>query len=287
MDERDLQLLVVLANTKNITKAADKLYLTQSALSKRIAAIERELNISLLLRSRQGVHFTAEGETVLRYAENIRQQFEQMRNSIKHHQGAVTGTLNAGISINYAAYHLPAILAAYRRACPQVNANIKTDYNRHLFLQLLDGSLDVAIIRGDFPWKDKRILLQTEKICVICHPQDKNKPLSEIPYIRRKSDTVFQRELTQWLKEQNISVKPEGICVDNISICVEMVKRGLGWTVVPEIALADFHGEIRPLFFLNGEPLERSTYLMYNETALALPQVKAFIDVVIKENNHV
>ena len=54
MDERDFELLDILEKTKNITHAADLLYVTQSSLSKRITAIENELGVTLLIRSRQG-----------------------------------------------------------------------------------------------------------------------------------------------------------------------------------------------------------------------------------------
>lgn len=65
MDERDFELLITLNETENITHAADRLYISQSSLSKRIRAIEQELGICILLRSRHGVHFTPEGEEVL------------------------------------------------------------------------------------------------------------------------------------------------------------------------------------------------------------------------------
>ena len=58
MDEKDFELLSVLNETRNITKAAERLFMTQSALSKRIKAIEKDLEIEMLLRSRQGIHFT-------------------------------------------------------------------------------------------------------------------------------------------------------------------------------------------------------------------------------------
>ena len=60
MDEKDYELLHALDETRNITHAADKLYMTQSALSKRIKALEQELGVEIVLRSRQGIRFTAE-----------------------------------------------------------------------------------------------------------------------------------------------------------------------------------------------------------------------------------
>ena len=65
MDEKDFELLEALDETRNITHAADKLYMTQSALSKRIKSMEQELGVEILLRSRQGIRFTPAGEKVL------------------------------------------------------------------------------------------------------------------------------------------------------------------------------------------------------------------------------
>ena len=77
----------------------------------------------------------------------------------------------------------------------------------------------------------------------------KGLPLNEIPYIGHKTDSVFERELAQWIHENNIQVnQAKGIIVDSIGTCVEMVNRGLGWAIVPEICLRDFHGNMKPLF---------------------------------------
>ena len=64
MDEKDYELLHALDETRNITHAADKLYMTQSALSKRIKALEQELGVEIVLRSRQGIRFTPAGSMI-------------------------------------------------------------------------------------------------------------------------------------------------------------------------------------------------------------------------------
>lgn len=282
MDERDFELLEILDQTKNITKAADRLYVTQSALSKRISQIEEELGVTIMLRSRQGIHFTPEGEEVLLRTRAAAVQLKQMREHLEQSRGYISGTLNAGISINYAQYHLPDLLMEFRRHYPHVVTHIITDQSRNLYTKIMDGTVDVAIIRGEYPWKEKKLLLDREKICAICSPEDQNKPLSEIPYIARKTDAAFQRELAQWMRENGLQNSQHGIYVNNIATCVEMVSRGLGWSIVPEICLKEFYGCIRPLTFNNGEPFVRSTYLLYTEESMKLPQVEAFINTVRK-----
>ena len=78
MDEKDFELLEALDETRNITHAADKLYMTQSALSKRIKSMEQELGVEILLRSRQGIRFTPAGEKVLERSRAALRQMEQL-----------------------------------------------------------------------------------------------------------------------------------------------------------------------------------------------------------------
>ncbi|CAB1241739.1 LysR family transcriptional regulator [Ruminococcaceae bacterium BL-6] len=280
MDEQDFELLAALDKTKNITHAADKLYVTQSSLSKRINAIEQELGITLFVRSRQGVHFTPEGEEVLKRTMAAAAQLKLMREAIDASRNYVCGTLKAGISLNYAINRLPGELAVYRKNYPHVSTYITADNSRQLYMMLMDGVIDVAIIRGEYPWAGCKFLLEKERICAICSSEDKEKLPNSIPYIGRKSDKEFERKLEQWMRENNFRPDQEGIYVDNLTTCIKLVEEGLGWAIVPEVCLRRFSGYIRPLFFASGEPLIRSTYIMYSDMAQSLPQVMAFVHTI-------
>ena len=280
MDERDFELLITLKETGNITHAADRLYITQSSLSKRIHAIEKELNTNILLRSRQGVHFTPEGEIVLKRVSEAACLMDIMRNELESKKGYICGTLNVGVSINYALYQLPELLASYHQKYPHVTTRISTDQSRNLYQQIVNNKIDAAVIRGEYDWKGEKILLNRERVCAIRSSGDANRSLHSLPYIGRKTDPQFEREISQWMRENHLHPKSNGIFVDNITTCVEMVRRGLGWSIVPEICLKDFDGIVKPLTFDNGEPFVRSTYIMYNSNVMELPQVSAFIELL-------
>lgn len=284
MDERDFDLLDTLGRTGNITRAADQLFLTQSALSKRIQGVERELGVQLFLRSRQGVRFTPEGEIVLNACHDIVGSLNQMRQKLNGAHGQICGTLNAGVSLNYALYCLPDVLIRFRKLYPRVDLNITTGESRRLISRLQNGSVDLAILRGEHLWNGKRVLLSRENICVICNSEDADKPLREMPYISRQTDSDLERALARWLRENNIHPNANSIHVDNIRTCVELVSRGLGWGIVPEICLGNFTGCVRPVHFSNGEPFVRFTYLMYNESVMGLPQVRAFIELLRQDS---
>ena len=282
MDEKDFELLQALADSRNITKAADRLYITQSALSKRIRSIERELGVEILLRSHQGIRFTPSGEAVLAHSRAAAQEMEQMRIQLDSMQGEVCGTLNAGSSINYALYRLPDAMADYHRTYPKVKLQITTGQSRHLHRQMLEGSLDVAIIRGEYQWDGMRFLLGQENVSVICAKEYENRPLSEYLYIGRKTDMSLESQTLRWMNENGLGGQDAGFCVDSITTCVEMVKRGLGWGIVPEIALKGFDGCVRACVFEDGEPFVQKTYLICQKEALALPQVDAFVELLKK-----
>ena len=102
--------------------------------------------------------------------------------------------------------------------------------------------------------------------------------LNNLPYITRETDTNMEHAVIRWLNENNLSqnIKSD-ITVDGIQTVVNMVKENLGWAIVPEICLENFTGTVKPLFFNDGMPLERSTYLLYQPNLKVLPQIDAFI----------
>ena len=160
----------------------------------------------------------------------------------------------------------------------------RQEYSRNIFFKITNGEVDIAIVRGEFPWNENKILLEEENICLIYNNQDIGKNLSELQYIGRKTDTTFEREIAQWLRENDLKIKKDGIYVDNINTCVEMVKQGLGWAIVPEICLKNFKGQIKPLIFKNGQSFTRSTYLLYSNSVAKLPQVREFIKIIQNRN---
>lgn len=280
MDEKDFEMLRVLNETRNITKAADQLYITQSALSKRIKTIEKELGIEMLIRSRHGIRFTPAGETVLTHSTSAAREMERLRMQLDSMTEEICGTLNTGISLNFAQYKLPDILAVYHQKYPKVNLQITTGQSRNLYRQMLDGSIDLAVLRGEYAWDGMQFLLSQEPICLVYDPQYAQTPLSDFLYISRKTDISQTAMITRWLHEQHLNPKNHGICVDSINTCLELVKRGLGWSLLPEIALDDFHGCKIPCSFLNGEPLIRRTYMFCQQEAAKLPQINAFIELL-------
>lgn len=121
MDEKDYELLLDLNETKNITKTASRLYMTQPAITKRIQKMEEELSCQLFLRSKKGVILTPSGESIIPYANDILLKSRLLKEQVLASQNKVCGTLRLGSSLNFSHYRLPAILKRYTSNYPDVD----------------------------------------------------------------------------------------------------------------------------------------------------------------------
>lgn len=103
--------------------------------------------MEIVLRSRQGIRFTPAGEQVLLHSAAAAREMEKMRRQLASIQGEACGTLRAGISVNFSYYRLPEVLTEYHKAYPKVRLDIATGHSRNIYQQMLDSSLDVAVLR--------------------------------------------------------------------------------------------------------------------------------------------
>jgi DNA-binding transcriptional LysR family regulator len=282
MDEFDLRMLHYLKATKNITKTAQIMYLTQSALSRRIASLEKELDIQLLIRTKQGVRFTPEGEIIYQYSKNAESVLKSMRDKIIEYRGSVSGTLQLGVTSNFAVFQLTRLFVPFSKKYPYITTNIITDRSANIVRRLSDGELDVGIVRGEHDWSGRSLQLQTENVFLIQPPGTEHEELAKMPYIGRLTTQLSNQKISRWLHAHHIEVHEPHINVENIMTSVSMVEAGLGWTIVPEIALNQFQGIKRVLTDQNNKPLLHATSLIYQErTVKALPQAEAFVNSVM------
>ncbi|WP_265455550.1 LysR family transcriptional regulator [Enterococcus sp. HY326] len=281
MDEKDIEMLLALQQTRNITQAAQLLFINQSSLSKRLSLLETKLGVRLFLRSKNGVSFTAEGEEVLTTAIQIQRLLNRLKDQLQFSENGVRGSLNLGCSINFSQYELPKLVAAFHQQNPLVKLNITADYSRTIYQKLVADEIDIAIIRGEFGGNFQRQLIAEDRIYLISQEELSFEELRKRPFISRKSDFYFQEEVNRWLIENDLlTLSSENILVDNANSCVEFVHQGLGWAIVPEITLVNYGGYKKEIAFKDGSSFIRRTYLMHKERALEIAPARLFKEVV-------
>ena len=283
MDDRDYQFLLDLYETKNITRVAQKHYLSQPAMTKRMKNIEEELGCQLFLRSKKGVIFTADGERIIPHCQSIVRQSHALRNTINQMQGVVGGSLNIYCSFNYGHYRLPAALKIFSQRYPLVDINIATGKSKNIYQQFAKREDCIFIMRGEQKWDEGKLLLATEPICLIYSYENIGRPLHEYNYIGHQTDATVEEQIHQWAGERNLPLHNTRFWVDDISSCKEMVRCGIGWCILPKICLEDFEGVVEELSFADSTPFTRNTYVLFRESYGQLQQVQLFLKV-LQEN---
>lgn len=282
MDEKDFELLSDLAQTSNITKSAQRLYTTQSALTKRIQKLEEELGAQLFYRTKKGLMMTPVLEEILPYIHSATESLDKIRSTCAAGNGKVAGTLTVGISSNYARYRLPEVLEEYMALYPQVDIHINSHRSPALYKALLDNSLSIAIIRGEYPWNDADIVLSEEPLCLAVSKAHEHTPLDRLPYIARELDASYLSDLSRWRSENGLQPARSDLLISDVPTVLTLVERGVGWAVLPSICLKQFDGIVKPLTFRNGRPFTRKTHILYRSVQFELPQVRAFVNLVIQ-----
>lgn len=278
MDEKDYELLIELYKNKNITKTAQKLFITQPAITKRIQKLEEELQCQLMIRSKKGVLFTPVGETIVPYAAAILTNIRILREQALASQSEICGTIRLGASLNFSHYRLPAILKQFTEHYPHVDVQIVTGQSRNLYQKLQQDEISIAILRGEYSWDEQVQLLSTEPMCLVCSKENIGRPLTDYPYIGRHTDSILSAKLRNWMNAHGLTDLRPKLHVDNIDTCKEMTRYGLGWCILPKICLDDFDGYIEELYFSDGTPFVRNTYILYKKPYDTLPQVKLFLE---------
>jgi DNA-binding transcriptional LysR family regulator len=128
-------------------RAAQKLNLSQPAISSRIAALEAELQVSLFDRDAKGLALTRRGALLVTYAEQILFVQEEIKRSVAD-TAEMGGLFRIGASETVAQSWLPAFLKAFSEAYPRINVDLTVDISSALREELLGRRLDLAFLMG-------------------------------------------------------------------------------------------------------------------------------------------
>ncbi|MYL29922.1 LysR family transcriptional regulator [Halobacillus halophilus] len=284
MDQKDWQILSAIAEEKSLTKAAEKLFITQPALSYRLKQLEESFQTKLFFRTKKGIEFTSEGEYLVEYAEEQIKDYLTLKDDIFNIGNEVRGTLRIGVSSNFAQYKLPALLKKFSTSYPNIQFKVQTGWSTEIMSLLNQSHIHLGILRGDYDWEGEKSLLTKEQLYIISKNSISLEELPQLPFIYYKTDNSLKQLISHWWNDQFSQSPLTAMEVDRQETSKEMVKHGLGFSVVPEICLTpadDLYTE--GLQYKNGEPVLRDTWLMYRTDLTQLKIVKAFIEFLIKQ----
>lgn len=146
MDTASLKTFLAIAETGSFSLAAERLYVTQPAISKRIQSLENELGAKLFDRVGRQTILTPAGEVFFNRAQSILQQLEDSQREIDNLSGEVTGTLQIGTSHHIGLHHLPPVLKRLHQQYPELILDIQFMDSEAAYREVLTGKLELGII---------------------------------------------------------------------------------------------------------------------------------------------
>lgn len=251
------QAFVKSAETKSFTKAAESLHYTQGGVSRMIADLENEWQVSLFSRGKKGLELTEDGKCLLPYAEGLCASFERLEGEASNLRGLSKGTIRIGAFSSVATYWLPSIIAAFQKEHPGISYQLKLGDYEEIEGWINDGEVDCGFL--SIPSKtplDCSSLAMDEAFAVL----PEGHPLSSKDRIRLSELSPYPFLMLEDEKEKEFASLWKGTSLaihfrswDDYSI-MAMVEKGLGVSVLPSLILK------RSPFHLVTKPLDPSFY---------------------------
>lgn len=278
MKDKDWELLNELYKNPNITKVANKLYMTQPNVTKRLQAIETEFKIDIVNRSSKGVEFTPEGKFIAEMAKKQIALMEELRQGLKTFQTR-DKHITLGVSYTFSKFCLPDILLGYSEIEPDMKFTILNEPSDQLYQKMLDGAIDAAFVRGDYEKALEATLInRTPGYIVSKHPVTIEE-LPQIPYLEYRQNAKSKDLFIQWWHQYHVKEQLEGISVGYIDSVWQFVERGLGYTLC--FSEQDFiHGYdfcMQPVVNQDNTPVTRNTWFVYPKGREKEPDLGKFI----------
>lgn len=148
MELYQLSAFQTVARTANLTKAAEAMHVSQSALSTQIRNLEDELGVSLFVRQAKGMQLTSEGETLLPLAQELLSKSEELRRLALNFQQSASGPLNIGLNTDPTFLQLNRVIRTITTALPQVSLSFSISQTLTTEAQLLRGEMDMGFVFG-------------------------------------------------------------------------------------------------------------------------------------------
>ena len=242
MDIQNLSALICVSETGSFSKAAEKLFLTQPAVSKRISALERELNVALFDRIGKKVQLTEAGQALLPSAKRILAELEESRRVISNLSGSIGGPLRLGTSHHIGLHRLPPVLRSYTAQYPEVDLDIQFMDSEAACEAVIRGDLELAIatlpehpfnnLSEKIIWHDPLGIVISKNHSLAKKDKLELNRLIEHPAIL-PSHSTFTRALLEQaigLDTRKLNIAMETNYLETIKM---MVSIGLGWSVLP------------------------------------------------------
>jgi LysR family transcriptional regulator, cyn operon transcriptional activator len=284
---------LAVAENASFTRASQKLYVAQSAISRKIKLLEEELGEPLFKRVNKKVYVTPAGETLLKYARRI---FLDLRNAtleISEIRQLERGQLRVGAGMLACTYILPPVLEKFKTLHPRIDLEVVTAPTDALLVKLRENFIELGVFTLPIQHSDLEVIpIATEEMVVVTSPKHpvlskkswiKAEEIEEYPLIRFPKGASTRNVLEGFFRRAQITPHV-AMEAENVATIKPLVKIDLGISIIPLRSMADElkRGELHCLRIRNHK-VTRQVGLVYHKSE-HLPKVLLELIRLFKEN---
>lgn len=294
MTLRHFKIFVSVCDTMNMTAAAEKLFISQSAISQAIAELERYYAVRLFERFSRKLFLTHAGERLLSYARHMIRMNADIEKDMKAlHE---SGFIRLGASVTIGATVLPKLVAAYKQRNPQTAIAVFESNTQQIENRILQDQTDIALVEGEISSPDiVSSPFMDDELALICGVKHRFASLSAIAppelekenFIIRETGSGTRKTLEEVLAAHAISWKASWIC-NNADTIKMAVAEGLGIAVISKRAVtSEVKAGILFTKEIEGIRFDRKFKLIFHKNKYLTEQMKAFIELCMHSQTNV
>ena len=233
----DLNLLNIFYNValeNSVSKAANKLHISQPAVSQNIKLLEEQLGIALFFRTNKGVKLTNEGEEIFNYCKTIFRQVDMLNQTLQDLSTLEAGILNIGASDTICKYYLIDILKKFEEIYPKIRYRVTNCTTSESLTLLKQHSVDVAfihspVVNNDFSYQNC-LRLDDVFVCAYDFDDSNIRHLSDLTKYRTlllEESSHSRKVLDNNLLKYNVKLKPK-FELASLDLLIEFCKKNMG-----------------------------------------------------------
>jgi DNA-binding transcriptional LysR family regulator len=270
METSQLAAFVEVAQLGSFSLAAEKLHLTQPAVSKRIAALEADLEQKLLDRIGKQLKLTEAGKILLPEAQSLLRHLFETRQALRDISAQIQGPLSLSTSHHIGLHRLPEILRQFSREFPAVQLDIKFVDSEKACAQVLKGEIELAVVTlpltvwphlcFETVWHDPLEFVVAQDHELAQHKRISLATLSNTPALLPAEGTFTRDIVTKAFQSADLKFTT-ALTTNYMETLKSMCAIGLGWSLLPRTML----GEDLAVLQVPGIELERSLGTVVHE----------------------
>lgn len=285
MELRQIKYFIEVAKREHMTEAAEALHVAQSAISRQIVNLEKELGVDLFIREGRAIRLTPIGAMFLEHMDKAMNVIEDGVQAVEEYIDPQKGTINVGFPASLASYIMPTAIYYFRKKYPDVHFALHQNTYQGLIDDVIRGDINIAVL-GPSPQKQEKInstILFTENIVALLPSNHALARKSSLRLIELQNEAfvlfpdgyILRDVIMEGCKQRGFrpNVAFEGEDLDMIK---GLVSAGLGITLIPEVTIVDCLPRSTVRIPITEPNLKRSVCAIIPKERDLLPTEKLF-----------